>query len=181
MPRSSVSSAFRNILASEELQHLPDFLAELSRDVLLPLAGALLTLYVVLFIARYTYRVVVPPTAPELHYQALEALQSPKQVNEAVSLLWNAVTTDPLYEPAFMSLIAVYIYRLRQPHVAMKLLETLPSTNSQTTTASPEWQALRSDAEAMISGDSHMVQSVVGESNHLSITTAMRSYKPKSD
>jgi len=122
------------------------------------------------------YRWFVPPSAKEYHRQALETLvmidaqrdaqKYKKDLSKVERLLWRAIQRDPQWKPAFLSLAALYIYKLELPQAALKVL------SHETCQKDAEFDSLRMDAQAMVSGNGSMVQGLLGQDEYLSMRAA---------
>lgn len=89
-----------------------------------------------------------PPSAAELHRSAVGIIH--KSPESAAKLLQAAVRRDPSYIPAYYTLAAVNIYRLRRYKAARSLLEKIPMSKTA--------ESLRMDAQAGLLGSTSMLQ-----------------------
>ncbi|CAB9507442.1 expressed unknown protein [Seminavis robusta] len=95
-----------------------------------PILIVILALQGLLAILRAIYKIVFPPDAPELYSTALATLHHNRRIRlddkvhqrQAEQLLLKAIDRDDLYFPAYLSLAALYIYQLHEPHKALPVL-----------------------------------------------------------
>jgi hypothetical protein len=155
--------------------------------VIVPGMIILLAITIAVTVAWRIQKMLYPPTAAELHRQALLLLQKQEQEQipvttkkrqdeeqqqQVVDLLNKALQQDPNYLPARLSLIAVYLYRLNDGHKAVRELKELSEEehhNGDTTMAETKVQTrgLLLDAQAVIAGQGHMVQGILQEDRYL--------------
>jgi hypothetical protein len=181
MKGTAFTVASRKLLdyVTENAEHLPEFLQHITREVLFPLLGLLLCLWMVAYLCKRIYRKLYPLTAAQLYAQALKLLQSRRRgrhllgryiTNDddrtALALLWQALERDASYIPAMQSLAAYYIYRSPNAAVAMKILK-LPAATANA--RDDDFRELRMDAEALASGNAVMIQNWIGEAEYLSM------------
>jgi hypothetical protein len=145
--------------------------------VLVPGGIVLVLMTVIMTVAWRTQKMMCPPTAAELHRQALLLLLEQEQVQQqpdgsekqqyqqVLQLLTEALQQDPKYLPARLSLIAMYLYRLSDGHAAVRELHEVLDEHGIVATL--QTQGLLFDAQAMISGQGHMVQGVLQEERYL--------------
>jgi hypothetical protein len=160
----------------------------------------LMLITVIMTVAWRTQKMMCPPTAAELHRQALlllleqEQVQQPdsskkQQYQQVLQLLTKALEQDPTYLPARLSLIAMYLYRLSDGHAAVRELHELLDEHGIVATL--QTQGLLFDAQAMISGQGHIVQGALQEEQYLRTipplikskryTSSPRTYKANDD
>jgi hypothetical protein len=184
-------------------------IAYLQASIWTLLVPALIVLVMITMIMTVVWRIqkiMCPPTAAELHRQALLLLMKQEQqtqqqsdsskrepYQQVLQLLTKALQQDPTYLPARLSLIALHVYRLFDGHAAVrelqKLLDEQHGTMDIATTA--QTQGLLLDAQAMISGQGHMVQVALQEDRYLRTippliksnryTSSPRTYKANDD
>jgi hypothetical protein len=207
---------------------LPALATDLFWNIFLPLAVTVALSGATLKIGLVLYSYIYPPSASELHKEALKILENTSkrpditrtnsntttasssrkttatmraiQQNEqqAEALLKRAIhRDDPIrcYEPAVLSLAALYVYRQHKPQEALRVLEPFVQDNSTksddnnkrkskngnkktTTTATTlrhlaEFDAVRQDALAMMQGHGNMVQTELAEAEYLTILAAV--------
>jgi len=160
----------------ELLEQLPTVLEDLVWSVGVPLATGLAIAAVVGIILTKLKRLLFPPSAAELHREALQTLSSSttssstknqqRSERQAERLLGRALQRDAHYQPAVWSLAALYIYRQRNGHKAVQLLRS--TTNQQ---KDPVVTGLLLDAQAVIAGQYQMIQSELREAEFLSLAS----------
>lgn len=85
-------------------------------------------------------------------HQENEKLRN-KNHKEAEKLLQQSIAKDDLYYPAYLSLASLYIYRLKEPDKALKILEKARDRGPL-----PPVDALKLDAEALkVRGNEAMI------------------------
>jgi hypothetical protein len=144
--------------------------------VLVPGITVLVLITVLMTVAWRIQKMMRPPTAADLHRQALLLLlkqeQGPQhpestkqQYQQVLELLTKALQQDRKYLPARLSLIAMYLYRLSDGHAAVRELHELLDEHGIIATL--QTQGLLLDAQAIISGQGHMVQGALQEDQYL--------------
>lgn len=145
---------------------------------LVPVIVTLLSVATLLQILVLLRRLLYPPTADQLHVQALQALQdgprsSSKSVERAKDLLHQALLKDPEYTPARYSLAALYIYRLSNGPAALAVLSDDDAAAADNDDSDADWQSLCLDARAVASGNKSMVHSELQEEKYLCVGAAV--------
>jgi len=168
----------------EWLEQLPAVLEELLYAVVLPVGAGLLVAACIGILLTRLKRIVFPPNAAELHKEALQALlmtqyspsvKSTKAEQQAEQLLWKALQKDPSYEPAVLSLAALYVYRQRNGKKATQLLRNMMDIANNTPNkkdADPLITGLLLDAQAVEAGQYQMVQAELREAEFLQLSFA---------
>lgn len=147
-----------------------EFFSDLYRSMLLPLLQLFVAGFLAFYLLSGVYRLVVPISARELHNQALQALACGR-TKQAERLLRKAVRRNDSWRPAFLSLAALYIYRLRSASKAKEVL-------AHRTCQHADFDLLRMDAEALATGNTSMLLDVVGQEEYLSpCAAALAKYK----
>jgi hypothetical protein len=198
---SAISHALRNIFAQlpEFLAQLPATLQQICWDAVVPCLTALACATLVGLVAHRIHRILYPPGPGELHKEAvlllLQSSSSQKQssqrraracLQQAVDVLLTAIQQDPSYAPAIVSLAALYIYKLHNGRAAIQLLETTllraaadgNNNNTVTTDAAmhvTDAQSLLLDAQALLAGQGHMIQTEIRQDEFLSLSYAISS------
>jgi hypothetical protein len=144
--------------------------------VIVPGVIVFVVITVLMTLAWRIQKMMRPPTAADLHRQALLLLmkqeqqkQQPdskkQQYQQVLELLTKALQQDPTHLPARLSLIALYVYRLSDGHSAVRELQELREEHGDIATA--QTQGLLFDAQAIISGQGHMMQAALQEDRYL--------------
>jgi hypothetical protein len=145
--------------------------------VIVPGVIILVIITVMVTVAWRIKKRMYPPTAAELHRQALLLLQKQEQQSvtckqdqqqqnqQVLDLLTKALQQDPTWLPARLSLIAFYLYRLSDGHSSMKALKELRDEHGDM--AQVQTRGLTLDAQAMVAGQGHMVQGALQEDRYL--------------
>jgi tetratricopeptide (TPR) repeat protein len=183
-------------------EELPALATDLFWNIFLPLIVTVLLSGVTLKIGLVVYSFIYPPTASELHKEALKLLETTRRPDDikngssnasnsrkarammqaiqqseqqAEAILRRAMKRDPTYEPAVLSLAALYAYRQRKPQEALRVLEPFQSKNNKMTTTGSctlhlaALDAVRQDAQAMVQGHDNMVQTELAEAEYLTM------------
>lgn len=178
---SGLAYALREIFQElpYHLENLQAALLELFWNIVFPTAVILAVIAVAGLIAKRIKRIVYPPSAAELHKEALLALQASYSgvkyqraaQRQAELVLKQAIRRDATYLPAVLSLAALYIYRKSNWKAAISLLETTTS-NSTGAKNNADVQSLLLDARALQAGHIHMIQSEIRDYEFLSVSFA---------
>lgn len=165
----ALASALKDIatIVIDDAHNFPEFAASVLRSCILPAVEILLILLILSKLCSKAYRYFYPPSAKELYREALTIYNQQANVKRTEQLLWEAIQQSPEWKPALLSLIALYVYRLEQPHQALKILDGYDVCRHD-----PEFQPLRTDAKAMLESNHHMVHKLLGEDAYLSLRTA---------
>ena len=191
MPRSSNTALLAQTLRDlservpEWWDQLPQLWMELWHDVMFPVGVGLVAAALVGWILQRVYRWIVPLTAAQLHKEALQALRSAPELvlvsssshnkyeRQAEQLLLQALQRDPSYEPARLSLAALYLYRQRNPRSAQQVLLNAQPKND------PLVQGILLDAQALLAGQDQMIQTELRAAEFLHVAFANSSLAPK--
>lgn len=193
-----LSLQMREFIAEE----LPALATDLFWNFFLPFIVTVVLSGVTLKLSLVLYSFIYPPTASELHKEALKILENtsrrPDNIDnissnsrkmraklreiqqseqQAEDLLQRAMKRDDpitVYEPAVLSLAALYAYRQRKPQEALRLLEPffLASSKEKKNCTRQHLAALDAvwqDAQAMVEGHDNMVQTELAEAEYLTI------------
>jgi hypothetical protein len=141
--------------------------------VIVPGVIVLVVITVLMTLAWRIQKMIFPPTAADLHRQALLLLMQQEQqpdskkqkYQQVLELLTKALQQDPTHLPARLSLIALYTYRLSDGQSAIRELQELREEHGDIATA--QTQGLLFDAQAIISGQGHMMQAALQEDRYL--------------
>jgi hypothetical protein len=120
--------------------------------------------------------------------------QQEKQQQQAVKLLTRALLADPTYRPARLSLAALYMYRMSDATAALGVLlqeqeqdddstdeNNTDKDDNKSNTLSGDLKGLVFDAQAILAGQEHMVQSELQEDLYLRCSSSifMSKYESK--
>lgn len=143
-------------------------------DFVVPAAVAFLICGLGLYLLRSIFRLFFPPSDQSLHQEALDKLQLGNE-KQAEKLLIQAVArSKSSYDPAVLSLAALYVYRQDNPKKSMAVLDSANDIASRKTDKEPrEFKAVRRDCEAILQGNKNMVMFPVAESAFLSALSAV--------
>lgn len=143
-------------------------------DFVVPAVVAVLLCGLGLYLIRFIFRVIFPPSAQSLHQGALQKLQLGNEKQAEKMLVQAVVRSKSTYDPAVLSLAALYVYRQDNPKKAIGVLDSANGVNFRKTSKEPaEFRAVRRDAEAILQGNKNMVLIPVAESEFLSALTAV--------
>lgn len=174
----------------QTVQELWETLQASVYTVIVPGIAVLVLVTVMVFGVWRIKRKLYPLTAAELHRRALlrlmkqeqqqqqkqqraeDSSKKKNQYQQVLQLLTKAIEQDPTYLPARLSLAALYIYRLSDGLAAAQILHQneIADGHEHSVAEEEQVQGLLLDAQAIISGQGHMVQAALQEDRYLSTT-----------
>lgn len=167
---------------SLHFRNLPVVLRDVFWDAIAPTLMVLAGVALVGLTAHRIKGMLYPPGPAELHKKAMLILQisfNRRACKKASDILWKAVQQDPSYAPAVLSLAALYIYKLQDGKAAVNLLDaTVLRDEATTLDAAPcktDARCLMLDAQALLAGQGHMLQSDVRQYEFLSLSYVVNS------
>jgi tetratricopeptide (TPR) repeat protein len=155
---SAIVKAIENLAeaAPDAFAVLVPFLKDAATTVLLPILVGIFCAVSALRVLQILHRIVYPPNAKQLHKEALACLKKGDDAptrKQGKKLLRRAITKDPKFLPARLTLIAIQLYQEQNYQDASTTIQEAQAIFP----GNKELKNMELDAMAMKSNLAHMV------------------------